>query len=188
MKDIVGTKYVTRSNGGFELSICPNGKRKYLGHSNSLISILMMRDWCENNNWKPFPRNLNNTTGIRNIIKNPYGNYTIYHKVNGKTINFGTYDSLDDAINAKEHFENIGWIKPVNELRNIVQLSNGKFIVIKYSPYVNLGCFNTLEEAIKERDLAESYNWNIDLLVEFDERINGKTIYLGDEIYEKRRL
>ena len=55
MRDIQGTEYIIKlDNQVYELRRRIDGTMKYFGRSKSLISILMMRDWCENNGWKRF--------------------------------------------------------------------------------------------------------------------------------------
>lgn len=192
MKDIPGTKYITRNNGGYDLAIYENRKKKYLGHSNSLISILMMRDWCGTNNWEVFPRQLNKTTGIKNIVKDKRGYYIIYKKINGKTNYFARTFSLDDAIVLKDYFEKNNWNKPINKLKYIHEITvNGskRYYIARYNPYTYFGYFKNLDDAIKERDLLIKSGWDFDILCEcIDERVDNKIIWNGSEIYEKRRL
>ena len=48
MRDIPGTKDICkRNNQVYELHHRVEGTQKYLGRSRSLISILIMRDWCK---------------------------------------------------------------------------------------------------------------------------------------------
>ena len=65
--------------------------------------------------------------------------------------------------------------------------SNGRFMILKEinGNLIYFGTFDTLEDAIAERDLLIKYDWDYDVICEgIDKRRNKKTIYLGRECYE----
>ena len=61
--------------------------------------------------------------------------------------------------------------------------------VIKYNIHkkhgdttVNYGRFDTIHEAMAERDLLEQYDWNYSIVCNLDERENNETIYLNQSM------
>ena len=114
MRLISGTKHIscmrTTNNKIFyvvQKRIC--GQTKHFGMCRTLIGVLMMRDWCQANDWQqPYPKKRSTE-------------WKYIHKFNGKY--------------------------------KIQKVIDGK---IEY-----FGSFNTLEDALKERDLLIKYNWNL---------------------------
>ena len=108
---------------------------------------------------------------MKYIRKNGKG-YQIKKRINGKTTAFGTYSTLEKAIQVRDDLIENNWdigtfhkYCPPNPLKNIRKL-NGKYAVIKQinKEKILFGSALTLEEAIKERDLLERCNWDLDCL------------------------
>ena len=122
------------------------------------------------------------STGVKNIWARPNGKFIIARKIKGKVHYFGTYETLEEAIIAKERLIKQNWIKELNPMRYICKITNGK--KMKYSiQRLSKGCagyfgsFETLEEAQKERDLLEQFDWDYDAICEsIDETLEGKII------------
>lgn len=99
------------------------------------------------------------------------GNYQITRKIKGRTYSFGTYDSLDEAIHARDYFEKINWNLTFrlhySKSNHIVKLPSGKYSVIKqkdtgkgHNTTISYGTFNTLEEAEHQVKLCKTFNWD----------------------------
>ena len=122
------------------------------------------------------------STGVKNIWSRPNGKFIIARKIKGKVHYFGTYETLEEAIIAKERLSKQYWIKEPNPMRYICKITNGK--KMKYSiQRLSQGCagyfgsFETLEEAQKERDLLEQFDWDYDAICEsIDETLDGYLI------------
>ena len=113
--------------------------------------------------------------------------YVIYKKIKGKQYNFGSYNSLEDAKNARDYFEKEGWENCIHkrlQFTNVSNLekSNGKWTIVKQSKgkRTTYGRFDSYEEAAYERDLLKQCGWDIDALCNIDERTSG-TIFLENK-------
>ena len=100
-------------------------------------------------------------TGVQNIWVKPNGKFIISHKIKGKPHYFGTYETLEDAIAAKEELIKKNWKKEPNPMRYISKIHNGKkmkYYIQRSSKRCSgyFGSFETLEEAQKERDLLNN--------------------------------
>lgn len=197
MKNVPGTECVAwiKSQKKFIVSKRINGHQKFLGSHKSLICALMIRDWCEAHNWLKYPKSKNKTGEhhILQINKDPMKKYSVYKIIDGKHTTFGSYPTLKEAIERRDYCIENNWsldLIPENPLRFIdfILRKDGK---IKYNVRhkengftVNYGLFDTIHEAMAERDLLEECDWNIDVICEsLDMRENEKTIYLGREMY-----
>ena len=120
--------------------------------------------------------------------------YTVYKIINGSHVTFGSYPTLEEAIERRDYCIANNWsmdLIPKNPLRfiNFIIRKDGK---IKYNikhkengSTVNYGLFDTIHEAMHERDLLEECDWDSDVICEtLDEREGNITIYLGREMYE----
>ena len=89
---IPNTKCIRKhSVTGYEIFKQLNGKWTYLGRGKTLIIALMKRDWCEANNWKPYPPN------FKYIRKTRAGSYIIEKSSNNKVESYGTFKTLKEA-------------------------------------------------------------------------------------------
>ena len=131
-------------------------------------------------------KNIPNTKGIA-PSKDGYVIYT------GRRY-LGYADTLIEALMMRDWCYNNNYKKypkkpdTCTKEKYIYPKNNGKYIIIKYfnKKLESFGVFDTLNEAIRERDLLIKCNWDYELVCEVDERINNKTIYLGEEVYERR--
>lgn len=113
---------------------------------------------------------------LTNISVSSSGKYYIRKYVDGKEYNFGSYDSLDEAINYRDYFQAKGWSNCLDERLNY---SSSKFIQKIGDKYkvekcfgnhrsgnrkrYSYGTFNTLREAITHRDKCIKENWSENL-------------------------
>lgn len=186
MRNIPGTKYVSKRKDGFyTLSITRKGKTKHLGCSKSLISILMMRDWCKANNWEPFCKP---NKYIYHDAK--WGSYKVQKKVfvDGKLIHkyYGSFKDLNQAREYRDLCISKNWDESLlicnnplanNPLKYIHRTRSGKYAITKNNGWY--GVYSNLIDAINERDLLIKYDWDYDLICEHDERLCGVTIVNG---------
>lgn len=164
MKGVPGTTNVSwcNSDKSFRVTKWLNGKQKTLGSYPTLIGALMIRDWCQANNWKPYHRILSSSGEDYITIHN--GAYEIHKRVNGKLKYFGRYHTLEDAKKWRDYFIENNWDINLNldgsGVKNIL-LYNGKFQVRKKieGHLYYFGCYDTLEEATRWRDYFKKQGW-----------------------------
>jgi len=188
MRGIPGTEYICkRNNGVYELHRRIDGTMKYFGRSKSLISILMMRDWCENNGWKRFKH------PNRNIYEDKkFGTYRIKKQfiIDGKIVNkyYGSFKYLNQAREYRDLCIEKNWDDSLlisnnptanNPLKYIHKTRNGNYAISKTDGYKSnwYGVYPTLIDAIKERDLLIECDWDYDALCNVDERICDITVF-----------
>ena len=116
----------------------------------------------------------------KNIYKCESNKWRIQKEHDGKTYYFGRYHKLEDAMKVRDLLETINYGFVLDPMRNITQMSNGRWYLRKYRDGVSIynGSFDTLEEAQKERDYMESVNWEWELTngngeISEEELING---------------
>lgn len=199
MYGIHGTEYISFCNSDkvFKVSKRINGYQKFLGSSKTLIGALMIRDWCESNNWQKYPKSDTKSTEpyIRVQDKaDPLYRYRVAKIIKGKEYSFGSFPTLEEAKKCRDNCIKHNWdleLIPKDPLRFIgfIIRKDGK---IKYdvrhkenNSTIHYGLFDTIHEAMMERDLLEKHNWDTDVICEsLDLRTNNKTIFLGREMYE----
>lgn len=117
------------------------------------------------------------STGVTHVYQNQNGIYMVLKNIKGSTVNFGGFKSLDEAEMHRDYCVENDWScdcikrkRPV-ELKNIKKLKTGSYIVYNYVDYQfnYFGCFNSLKDAIAERDLLRECNWDYDEFIGLDE-------------------
>ena len=111
MYGIHGTKYIRKGINGtkkdFKIVKEINGKSRYLGRGETLIIALMKRDWCEANDWKPYP------FPKYCIRKTPQGTYNLTKKkrIDGvsRAIYSANFNTYKEAKEEAELFEKYNW-------------------------------------------------------------------------------
>ena len=110
-------------------------------------------------------------------------------QINGKTVSFGSYDSFERAVEMRDYFESKGWENCLNERLSHTKKSRN----VEYHAKTNtwrprkmingeiiqgVTCYN-LEDALKEVELLNQVNWDLDALCEgIDETDNGEIKFL----------
>lgn len=106
-------------------------------------------------------------------IREVNNKYVIQKCIDGKNRRFGTYDRLCDAQRVRDLLQEIGWgykdIKPLNPMRHICKVKckdYDYYRIVKQKNKKIVWCSHhqSLEEAMSERDLLESVDWDVDLL------------------------
>ncbi len=101
----------------------------------------------------------------KNIYKTDSGKWRIQKDFDGQTYYFGAYAKLEDAMKVRDLLETINYGFVLDPMRNINQMSNGRWYLRKYRDGESIynGSFDTFEEAQAERDYMESVNWEWEL-------------------------
>lgn len=195
MKDIPGTEHISfhKDTGIYQIAKNINYKFTSMGYGRTLIEALVKRDWCEANNWQPYPRITKTNEKHIQLINN---HYKVMKRIKGRYKTYGSFETLKEAVKYRDFIVSKGWstnYKYKNPMRNIYSNQRGKpwRIVKKISDEtICFGSFNDLEECKQERDLLEKLDWDLDALCEYDtgERSWLKDkMYLGD-FYEKKSM
>ena len=101
----------------------------------------------------------------RNIYKNAQGKYFIEKRINNVRTHYGTYDTFQEAMDARDELIRNGWVKDENL---ILEEKIKKYYVNihKDGRHYNIakgnkfyGCTSTLEEALHYRDICKEHNW-----------------------------
>ena len=104
MRDIPGTKHISKHKWGFQIERKINGKYCYFGLGSTLIIALMKKDWVVANNWKKrYP------TNYTYISKRKNGKFQIVKRMNGKTENFGMFNTYEEAENEVKLLKQCNW-------------------------------------------------------------------------------
>lgn len=122
--------------------------------------------------------------GTRNIIKQKDGFY-IRKFLNGKHTYLGYGSTLIIALMRRDWCIVNNW-KPYPVEHSYVQKVDHGYHVRKWNgeKMECLGFFKTLHEAENEIKLLKKCDWDIEILCNYDERKDDKTIFLGREMYE----
>lgn len=97
------------------------------------------------------------------------GNYQISKKINGKTVSFGHYSTLDEALFWRDYFKENDWNTNqrlfYSKSNYITCLPSGRYQVIKQhnGTKTSYGTFDTIEEADYQVMLCKRFNWDIRL-------------------------
>lgn len=107
---------------------------------------------------------------------NRAGHYYIQKYLAGKIIHYGTFKTIWEVEDAVSFLKDNDWSKEKfleyyygkKDDKYIKNTSNGKFLIQKYidGHICSFGTFDTLEEAIRERDICVECGWDYDLIVE----------------------
>ena len=105
--------------------------------------------------------------------------YMVGKQVNGVYYYFGNYQSIEKAKEVRDYFVDNNW--DINERfkfmekrpeRYIRITRAGNYKIVKWlnvdgvKKMVYFGTFSTIDKAMKERDLLEQYNWDLELVCE----------------------
>lgn len=83
-----------------------------------------------------------------------------------KSITFGTFKTLEEAVKKRDEFINSNWSLPIDHMvgnrRNIIE-KDGKFSIVKKidGSRQSFGTYSSIEEAIKKRNELIKSNWEI---------------------------
>lgn len=131
----------------------------------------------------------------RNIYKNNNGKYFIERRKDNVRTHYGTYDTFQEAMAARDELIRNGWVKDENLIlqektkKYYVNIHNDKthYNIAKGNKF--LGCTSTLEEALWYRDICREHNWQYDKKpFEMDLKTNNPYIENGLDYPVPKRL
>ena len=126
-------KYIVEVGNSFRISKMIDGKLCHFGHYDSLEKAIELRDKLIKNNWDPTGiiklRTLKMPKRIKHIHTTSHG-YEIVKRIDGNLINFGSFDSLDDAIMLRDELEANNWVLPSDE-EEIFEEKYDEFIYLR---------------------------------------------------------
>ena len=165
MRNIPGTNHISyhKKDERYTVTVTIDGKNKHLGSSTSLISALMIRDWCMANDWKPYPKKRGED--MRYIqYRQDLNVYEIIKRINGRNEYFGRYHDLSEAKKWRDYFIEQDWDinqRLLGTINKNIYFKLGKYRIIKHingKDYM-FGSFNTLEEAEKRLHEIRLKGW-----------------------------
>lgn len=110
--------------------------------------------------------------GTKYITQNTSGTYRIQKWINGKSVNYGSYSTLEDAIKWRDYFQNRKWDECYDE-RSKHSTACPKYIsyIKKTNLYIiqktingkreYFGHFKNYSDAIEEVELLKKYDWDL---------------------------
>lgn len=167
MRDIPGTTNISyhKKDDRYSVSKSINGKLQHLGGFKTLIGALMIKDWCEANQWKPYPNNRNKSSGEKYIhYRENLDVYEIIKSINGHNEYFGRYHTLTEAKKWRDYFIEQDWDinqRLIGTINKNIYFKLGKYRIIKHingKDYM-FGSFNTLTEAEKRLHEIRLKGW-----------------------------
>lgn len=107
------TKYIYRVGEYYRVSKTFSGKVKNFGHYNSLDEAIAIRDKLIENGWDDSFLGLRKVirwedSYNRNIHKTNRG-FDVVKRIDGELINFGSFETLEEAISYRDELEENGW-------------------------------------------------------------------------------
>ena len=102
-------RYIYKRNGFYYIRKCINGEFKYFKGSTSLKEAVEYRDKLIENNWRD-----NGQLRIEELDDNRYiysvgKSFQLKKHINGKTMHFGTFKTLEEAIKARDELIKNNW-------------------------------------------------------------------------------
>ena len=186
-------KYITKRKNGWAIQKNINGKLMSFGLYNTLEEAQHYRDYFVEHNWDminrlEFSKRKNKKKKEpKNIYKCYGGRYEICKEINHRKYSFGSYDTLEEAITARDYFVKTGW--KINERKIFSKASHirkkeGKFYIVKVidGKQEYFGVFNNLEDAKEEVKLLRKSDWDYDALESFDETDKGQVQWLTGKL------
>ena len=115
----------------------------------------------------------------RNVTKQSDG-YYLRKYINGKHTYLGFGTTLIIALMKLDWCKANGWKKYPQSYRYILKTPWG-YVIRKWNgkELQNLGMLDTYEEAEQEVELLKKCNWDLEALINLDEREDNETIFLN---------
>ena len=186
-------KYITKRKNGWAIQKRINGKTMSFGLYDTLKEAQHCRDYFVEHDWDmvnrlEFSKRKNKRKAEpKNIYKCYDGRYEIRKEINHHKYYWGIFDTLEEAITARDYFVKTGW--KLNERHiflkgNYIVERNGKFYIVKSigGKQEYFGVFNNLEDAKEEVELLQRSGWDYDTLESFDETDDGKIQWLDGKL------
>ena len=156
MRDIPGTNHISyrKSDDLYIVVKSVKGKVKHLGSFKTLIGALMIRDYCQANDWKPYPKNRSKSGEKYISYRENLDVYEIVKNINGCNEYFGRYHTLEEAVKWRDYFIANDWdvnLRLIGTPNKNIYFKLGKYRIIKNidGKEYYFGSFETFEEAEK---------------------------------------
>ncbi len=207
MKEVPGTKYITQaSNGHYRVAKKINGKQIQFGTYDKLETAVYYRDYFQRKGWVNCINERNNYTDTNHRRTHDYTlryisksgpHYRIDKELDKTKYNFGTYDTLEEAIFFRDYFEENNWplderLKYTNKPTYISGNSKRGYEVRKIidGECLHMGRFHDYNEAAREVELYKKYDWDLESICTCpDETSNGEKFldgkYAGGSFFKK---
>lgn len=192
MKDVPGTKYIIRTpEGNYRIAKKINGETVQFGVYQKLETAIHYRDYFQNKGWSNCLHERTRYTdtkrdSVMKYIRKSGNNYRIDKDINNKKYNFGTYDTLDEAIFFRDYFQENYWplderLKYTNQPSYISGNQERGWEVRKIinGECIHFGKFHDYDEALKEVELCKKYDWDFDSICDaHDSTTNNEVSFL----------
>ena len=116
------TRYITRAGKSFRVNKSINGVLKTFGHYKTLDKAISVRDKLIKNNWDDsileYKSQSKNVPDRYNHIHRNHRGFDVVNRIGGVLTNFGTFETLDEAISYRDDLEETNWVikeEPISE-------------------------------------------------------------------------
>jgi len=188
------TRFIYRVNDYYRVSKSFNGKLKNFGHYNTLEEAISVRDELIKNQWDDsflgLRRVLRSSTVYNKHIHKTSRGYDVVNRIDGELINFGSFETLEEAVSYRDELEDNNWIieplfdEPIEEKYDeFIYIKNDSRYYLKNEIDGEIrifGIFDNPLDAIAARLDCMRNNWNFDHVLEEDyENNQDKYITFG---------
>lgn len=176
------TRFIYRVNEYYRVSKSINGKLKNFGHYNTIEEAISVRDQLIKNNWDDsflgLTRVLRSADAYNKHIHKTRRGYDVINRVNGELINFGSFETLEEAISYRDELEENNWVvEPIQE--ESIEEKYDEFIYLRDDARYYLkneidgemrifGIFDNPLDAIAARLDCMRNNWELQYILEED--------------------
>ena len=173
-----GERYITYTNNKYRVQKRVDGRQVDYGGFNSLHEAIVHRNYCHINEWDLRCKANLKDPSMRYIQRLPSGGYQVSKTMDKNKIHYGYFDNLQDAQRHRDYCVSHDWskdcimkTKQCYDLPKHISYNKGKYVVQKYfgKGEVLTIRFNNLVDAVHERDLLMSVDWDEERLMELDE-------------------
>lgn len=175
-----GERYISVYSGYFNVQKVLDGKSVCFARFKELCDAVEYRDKCIANNWdlslrliKPH-RPLSGMKYIQKVI----GGYQVSKVIDGCKTHFGYFKTREEAMEHRDYCVEHNWSSDCihklcerHRLPRYITYNKGSYVVQKHlgnGRMFNMR-FNNVEDAVRERDLLMSVDWDEERLIELDE-------------------
>ena len=176
------TRFIYRVGAYYRISKSINGELKNFGHYDTLEEAISVRDQLIKNNWDDsflgLRRVLRDSNSYNKHIHKSSRGFDVVNRIGGELINFGSFETLDEAISYRDELEENNWeVKPIFE--EAIEEKYDEFIYLKEDGRYYLkneingeirlfGIFDNPLDAIAARLDCMRNNWELTYVLEED--------------------
>jgi len=176
------TRFIYRVNEYYRVSKSINGELKNFGHYTTLEEAISVRDQLIKNNWDDsflgLTRVLRSSDAYNKHIHKTRRGYDVINRINGELINFGSFETLEEAISYRDELEENNWVvEPIYE--NSIEEKYDEFIYLREDARYYLkneidgemrifGIFDNPLDAIAARLDCMRNNWQLHYILQDD--------------------